>query len=306
MAALAPASTRPQERRLFAIGLRLLGVVLLSVMLVCIKLAGERGVALPELMFWRQAGAVPVIAAWAFATTGLHTLRTQHMPLHLRRTGYGLMGMALTFGAALLLPLAEATAISFTIPIFATLLSIMLLHERVGPHRWSAIALGFVGTLVLTQPGSGHIPLNGALIGLGSALMIAFISIQLREMTRTESAAAVAFWFSALSTLPLALLLPFYITSHDGAGWLLLAGAGLFGGLGQICMTASLRFAPVSTVIGMDYSSLIWSTLYGWLIWDHLPPAATWLGAPLIAASGLYIAWREHKLAIARARETVA
>ena len=97
--------------------------------------------------------------------------------------------------------------------------------------------------------------------------------------------------------------MPWFMTPHDLREWGLLLAIGLIGVMGQICLTASLRFAPVSTVVGMDYSSLIWATLFGWLIWDHLPPSSTWIGAPVIVASGLYIAWREHRLSIERNKE---
>ena len=105
------------------------------------------------------------------------------------------------------------------------------------------------------------------------------------------------FWFSAWSTLLLAPSLPFTVDRHDSMTWLLLAGIGLLGLAGQLALTASLRLGPVSSVIVMDYSSLIWATLWGWLLWSQLPPSSTWLGAPLIILAGLFVVWREHMLA---------
>lgn len=268
-------------------------------MMLFVKLSSQDGIALPEIMFWRQMMALPVIAAWVAATAGLHTLKTQRLPLHARRAAMGLTGMVMNFGSVILLPLAESTTIGFTVPLFATMFSALLLKERVGIHRWSAVALGFAGVLVITQPGASSFPLMGAAVGIGAAIMVALISIQVRELARVEAAATVAFWFSALSVLPLALLLPWFAVAHTPHHWLLLAGTGIVGALGQIMLTASLRYAPVSTVAGMDYSGLIWATLWGWLVWDQLPSSATWLGAPLIIASGLYIVWREHRLALA-------
>jgi drug/metabolite transporter (DMT)-like permease len=284
------------ENRLRALGLRLFGISCLSVMTVLIKLASEARVQLPEIMFWRQALAVPVVLAWVLAGPGLVSLRTQRFGAHLTRSTLGLTSMALNFGAIILLPLAEQTTLGFAVPIFATILSALILKEAVGRHRWGAVIVGFVGVLVVVQPGGSHIPLQGALVGLASAVMISFTSLQIRDMGRTEAAPTTVFWFSLLSTLPLSLMLPFFITGHDLHEWLLLAGIGVLGGIGQIGLTGALRLAPVSTVLGMDYIALIWSTLFGWLIWNHVPGPATWIGAAIIIGSGLYIAWREHHL----------
>ena len=284
------------ENRLRALGLRLFGISCLSVMTVLIKLASEAGVKLPEIMFWRQGLAVPVVLVWVLFGPGLVSLRTQRFGAHLSRSALGLTSMALNFGAIILLPLAEQTTLGFAVPVFATILSALILKETVGKHRWSAVFAGFVGVLVVVQPGGGHLPPLGAAVGLTSAVMISFTSLQIRQMGRTEAAATTVFWFSFLSVLPLSLLLPFFITAHDGREWLLLAGIGVLGGIGQIGLTGALRLAPVSTVLGMDYVALIWSTLFGWLIWSHVPGPATWIGAAIIIGSGLYIAWREHHL----------
>jgi len=102
------------------------------------------------------------------------------------------------------------------------------------------------------------------------------------------------FWFSLLSVPPLAIAYAFDLRVHDALTWAMLFGVGLIGGAGQLALTAALRFAPVSAVVPMDYSGLIWATLYGWLIFAVWPTPTTWLGAPLIIASGLVIVWRER------------
>lgn len=300
---------------MLALGMRLLSVFALSTMSMLVKLASESGIRLTEIMFWRQFAAIPVALTWVALTAGLSTLRTQRFGAHLRRSFLGVTGMVFTFGSVILLPLAEATTLGFTVPIFATLLSALVLREHVGIHRWAAVIIGFIGVLIVIQPGSGGFPLKGALVGLTSALIIGIISIHLRDMGRTEAPATTVFYFSFLSSMMLLALhlapLPPHVSQmvawgpsgHSGHQWLLIAGLGLCGGLGQIALTASLRYAPISTVVGMDYTSLIWSTIYGWAIWGVLPSSWTWAGAPLIIASGLYIAFREHRLAIAQPKE---
>ncbi len=293
------------ERRLFALGLRLLGVSCLAIMTVFIKLAGEAGISTPEMMFWRQAFALPVVLTFIAITGGFSMLRTKRFHLHASRTFVGLFGMALTFSSYIMLPLAEATTLGFTVPIFATIFAAIVLRERTGWHRWGAVIAGFIGVLIVVQPGSGHIPALGVAVGLSSAFMIGMLSLLIRQLGKTENAATTVFYFTALSVPVLAPFLYWYAAPHNLHGWLMLLGVGISGGIGQIGFTASLRHAPVSTVVSMDYISLLWSTLFGWLIWQTLPTPYTWIGAPIIVASGLYIAFREHRLHIKSAREGI-
>jgi len=287
----------PAHRPLLALLIRLGAIAALSTMSALIKLASQRGIHLLEIMFWRQFLTIPILLAWILPTSGIGALATTRPGTHFLRGLYGTIGMLLNFGAVILLPLAEATTINFTVPIWAVLLSILLLKEQVGVWRWSAVILGFVGILVIAQPSGGHFPLHGVLVALGGAFMIALISIQIADLNRTDKPLTIVFYFALFSAPMTALALPFVATVHDGHGWLLLLGIGLAGALGQLLLTAALRFGSVASVIVMDYSGLFWATLYGWLLFAMLPPPSTWLGAPLIVVAGLVIAWREHKLA---------
>jgi drug/metabolite transporter (DMT)-like permease len=293
------------DRRLLAIGLRLAAVMLFCFMNLLVQLSAKAGVSLPEIMFWRSLFALPVILIWVASSSGLGSLKTRRLGAHTRRSLLGLLGMVCNFATLLLLPLAEATTFAFTIPLFATLLSALLLKEHVGKHRWGAVAVGFLGVLIVAQPGGDAVPLLGALTGLGGAVVVSFVSLQIRDLTKTEGSATIVFYFSLLCALPAGLTLPFVYTPHDHLAWLMLFALGTIGGVAQIFLTQSLRFAPVSTVIAMDYSSLIWATLLGWLVWGHLPPAHIWLGAPIIIASALYIVWREVRLQLDRSRDVV-
>ena len=286
-----------RHRPLLALTIRLGAIAALATMSALIKLASERGIHLLEIMFWRQFITLPIALAWVMATGGIGLLATRRPGTHMLRGLYGTIGMVLNFGAVILLPLAEATTLNFTVPIWAVLLSIQLLKEKVGVWRWSAVLLGFAGVVVIAQPGSGHFPLYGALVGLGAAFMIALISIQIADLNRTDKPLTIVFYFALLTTVVTAPALPFVMTAHDADAWLLLLAIGLTGALGQLLLTAALRFGAVASVIVMDYSGLFWATLYGWLWFDALPPASTWLGVPLIVGAGLLIAWREHRLA---------
>jgi drug/metabolite transporter (DMT)-like permease len=285
----------PNDRILPAIGMRLLSVVIFALMNTAIKLAERHGASVSEILFFRQFGACLLVSGVIAAGPGLPSVATKRLPAHVVRAIVGLSAMAFTFNGIVALPLAEATTIGFTVPIFATILGALVLREPTGWHRWGAVAAGFAGVLIVAQPGSGdHFPLWGAGCALAGAFGTASVSILLRQIGKTESALTTVFWFSALSLIPLSVFYAQAAQPHDLVAWVCLASVGIFGGLAQIAMTTSLRLGPVSVVVPMDYSSLLWATLLGCLVFDTLPAEATWVGAPVIVASGLYIVWREH------------
>lgn len=285
-----------RERPILALGLRLLAMALLSVMLLLVKLTGERGIWLPETMFWRQLIPALGIFGWLAARGQVGRLKTQRPWIHARRAFIGTSGMFLTLGVVQILPLAESTVLGFTAPMFAVILSALILREHVGVWRWTAVAMGLLGVVVIAGPDRSHLPLLGLVVGIGAAFMVSLVTIQLRDLGRTEEPITVVFWFSAMSAPVLALFLLWSGVHHDLTDWLMIGGIGLTGLFAQICMTAALRFGSVASVIVMDYSQFGWATLWGWLVFDHLPPAATWIGAPIIIAAGIIIIWREHKL----------
>jgi drug/metabolite transporter (DMT)-like permease len=281
---------------LFALGVRIAGAASFATMALMVKLAGESGIALPEIMFWRQFVTVPLVLGYLLLRGEMVRLKTAYPGTHAMRSVVGMVGMVLNFAAVLILPLAESTTLGFTVPLFVVVIAALVLREFVGPWRWTAVVLGFAGVLVIAQPGSGHIPLLGGLIALAAALMTALVTFLIRDMGRTEEPIRIVFYFALLGSAMMLVLLPFFMTAHSGREWLLLLGIGLAGMGGQLGMATSLRHGAITSVAVMDYTMLIWATLYGWLIWDHLPPATTWLGAPLIVAAGVVIAWREHRL----------
>ena len=307
----APSSAAPQNY-LGGIALRLLAMVSLSLMFVLVKLIAESGVHILESLFWRQAVVIPLVFAWAWSHGGIASLKTQRIGAHARRATMGLIGMACNFGGMIFLPMAEATTINLSVPIFAVIFAALILGEPTGWQRWSAVIIGFIGVLVVLNPAasftggfSGDHGM-GTLIALGGALMTALITIAIRDLGRTENATTIVFWFSLLSMLPLGIALPFVFTPHSSYVWLLLLGLGFSGAVVQMSLTGALRLAPVAVVIPMDYSALLWSIACGWWFFGTLPADTTWIGAPLIIASGLFIAWREHRLHIQRTKDITA
>ena len=284
------------QRPLAGIGLRLLTAILLAVMFAMVKLAAIRGVNLVETLFYRQIGSALCAVGLVAAGPGFASLRTRRVGAHVVRMGLGMTAMALNFLAMIMLPLAEATAIGFTVPIFSVILAAILLAEPTGKWRWGAVAAGFIGVLVIVQPGSGEVPLAGATVAIVAALITAAVTILIRRLGATERASTTVFWFAASSLVPLAVLMLWFANPHDLATWGVLAIIALAGGLAQLTLTGALRLAPVALVMPMDYTSLLWATLLGAWLFTELPTPWTWIGAPVIIASGLVIVWREHRL----------
>lgn len=287
----------PEQRALSGALLRLIAMAAIALMLALVKLAETRGVHILESVFYRQLAAIPVIGLLLMRSGRWSSLRS-HRPFgHGLRMLLGICAMTLNFWTMTLLPLAEATTIFFAVPILTTVLAAVMLKEPTGWHRWSAVIVGFVGVLIVVQPGGGDLPTMGIAVGVVGALMTAAVTIQIRQLGRSEATLTIVFWFSLTSMLPLGLAMLFVGQTHDAATWGIILAIGLLGAVGQFCLTGALRLAPVALVLPMDYSSLIWSALYGYWLFAELPATATYIGAPIIIASGLYIVFREHRLA---------
>ena len=289
---------RPAEQRPIAgVGLRLLTALLLAVMFALVKLASTRGVNLVETLFYRQCGSALCAIGLVAAGPGFKSLHTRRVGAHVGRMALGMAAMALNFAAMIMLPLAEATAIGFSVPIFSTILAAFILGEPTGKWRWSAVAAGFIGVLLIVQPGTGEMPLFAASVALVAALLTAAVTIVIRRLGATERASTTVFWFAASSLVPFGLLMLWFGQAHDPATWAIVGGLALAGGLAQLTLTGALRLAPVALVMPMDYTSLLWAVLLGAWIFAELPTPWIWVGAPIIIASGLVIVWREHRLA---------
>lgn len=287
-------ATHRADRPMLGIMLRIGAMAMLGIMFALVKLASQKGVHLTESLFWRQVSGLPVVLIWLYLNNDLGSVRTQNPLGHSLRMILGISAMALNFLAMTMLPMAQATTIGFATPIFATMLAALLLHEVTGLFRWSAILIGFVGVLIALQPDGGNIAPIGSLVALSGALITACVTIQLRRMSRTESTGAIVFWFSLSSLIPLGVAMSFFATAHDVFAWSLIAGLSLSGAVAQILLTSALRHAPVAAILTMDYSALIWSTLFGFVFFGDIAGNSVWLGAPIIVGAGLTIVWREH------------
>ena len=257
------------------------------------KLLTERYAPI-QIVFLRNLIAVPIITAVILVAFGAASLRTRHLRLHALRGGIMVTGAWLYFTALIYLPLAEATALVFSAPIFITALSVPLLGEHVGWRRWGAVLLGFVGVLVIVRPGSAAFQL-AALLPVGTALCYAVFMISARWIDRSER-----LWTMMLFAMvfPMIYAAPFAIanwTPLQGGDIALFVALAIFGSLGLALIGQAFRMAPAAIVAPFDYTALIWATGLGWLIWGDVPMLWTILGAAIIVASGIIIILREAR-----------
>jgi len=247
-----------------------------------------------QIIFLRNLIAVPIIATVIVTVFGTAALRTRHLRLHALRGMLMVVAAALYFTALIHMPLAEATALVFSAPIFITALSVPLLGERVGWRRWAAVLLGFVGVLVIVRPGSAAFQL-AALLPVGTAVGYALFMITARWIDRREG-----LWTMML----FAMLFPMiYAAAPAVAVWapvqpgdiLLFVAIAVCGSLGLALIGQAFRMAPAAIVAPFDYTALIWATGLGWVIWGDVPTAWTLGGAAIIVASGVIIILREGR-----------
>ena len=294
---VAAATTVPEPRPMLGIVLRIGAMFVIGIMFLLVKIAGNRGVHIAESLFWRQLAGLPVAIAWLWWNRDLASIRTQQPGGHALRMILGIAAMGLNFTSMTLLPMADATTFGFATQIFATILAALFLAEPTGKYRWGAVIMGFIGILVALRPGQDGFNNTGVIVALSGALLTGCTVIQLRRLNRTETPGAIVFWFSLTSIVPLGIAQIFVARSHDAETWTVIGGLALAGAIGQILLTASLRYASVATIMTIDYGSLIWTALLGYVVFADVPGIAVLQGAPLIIGAGLIIAWREQHLA---------
>ena len=245
-----------------------------------------------EIAFGRTLFASMTVAAIVLPRAGWGVLRTKRYCEHLQRGLSQVGSMLCLFVALSMLPLGSATAIGFAAPLFTTLLSIVILKEQVGIHRWSALIVGFVGVLIITQPGA-HTLTYGALFALGNAVLISTVAIAIRRMSGTESTETLTLYQMSVMTVCTAGLLALGFRVPECGDALILALSGIGNGIAQIWWTRSLSLAPPSAVVPFNYLSLVWAAIIGFAVWGDVPAPDLLAGSAIVIGSGLYILWRE-------------
>ncbi|MFM8941485.1 MAG: DMT family transporter, partial [Phenylobacterium sp.] len=287
-----PAGVRPvPQNSALGILLRVLAMALMALLAAIVKFCAERGVPVLEIIFFRNAFAFIPVLLYIWKTTGFGVLRTRRPGAHLVRSAVGLTGMVCGFTAVSLLPLTQSTAISFSAPLFMVALSALILKEPVGLHRWMAVAVGFIGVLIMVHPDPRQFVGVGVLFAIAAAVGSAGAMIAIREISRTEPGPTIVFYFTLAGAVLGLASLPFGWVLPTPGTLALLVGAGLIGGTGQLLLTEAIRRAPVAVVAPFDYTQLVWAGMIGFLIWGETPAVLTLVGAMVVAASSTYILW---------------
>ena len=268
-------------------------------MTACVKYLGS-DIPSGETIFVRGVISIAVLGTIAWRTEGLHLLKTRNLRSHALRSLSGTVSMFSLFLALTLIPLAKVTAITFTAPMFLTVLAMLFLGERIHRYRWTALAVGFAGVLIMIGPSLsfGGSDSLGVLVALSAAVFSALAMMFLRGMSSGggEHAVTITFYFSltAMACATLTWLGGWPLPTLRQ--WIFIVLAGLFGVLGQLLMTYSYRYAEASLIAPLDYTNMIMSVTLGYVFFGEVPSTVTWIGAPLVIAAGLLILWREYRL----------
>lgn len=284
-----PPQRQPARAALWMLG----AVAAFSLMDAAMKLLSARYPPMQVTML-RGSASLPFVLAWVLATAGPRSLLPRRWGLQLLR---GVLGIVMIFCFAYALkrlPLSTAYTIYFVSPLLVAALSVPLLGERVGPRRWTAIAIGLAGVLVVLRPGMGGIVSLAGFMVLLAALAYAIASVTVSLLTRTDTPQSMVVCFLLVMALGAGVLaVPDWTPLRAGDGWLI-AGMGLAGALGQVALTRAFQLGEASMVAPLEYTGLVWVIAWDWLLWTTLPDRATWFGAAIIVASGLYLMRRER------------
>jgi len=246
------------------------------------------------ITFWRNFFGLFFMLPWLWRY-GLGSLRTGRLGLFITRSSLSLAGMLCNFSALALVPFANATALSFMAPLFATVLAAFALHEHVRLRRWSATLAGFAGAIIILNPGGAGISW-GETLAIAGAFLAALNAIVVKNLSRSESAQAIVTYMVLLLTpMSFVVALPFWSWPRL-IDWPLVIVMGLFGTFGHLCWTRAVALADASLVMPYDYARMIFAALIGYAIFGETLDRHTILGGLVIAAAGIYTVRREAQL----------
>jgi drug/metabolite transporter (DMT)-like permease len=227
---------------------------------------------------------------------GPAVLKTRQLPRYLVRSAIGVGSMLCSFWAIGHLPMAQAISLSYSTPLFVTIAAVIFLHENVRMRRWSAVVIGFIGVLVIVQPGSASFS-AGTLVALSAAVLSGIVAIQIKQLSRVDAADTIVL-YTYLFWVPLSLIPALFSWQWPhGIAWLYLVAIGIFGTGGQLLWTRALKLGDVSALTPISFMQLPLVTVAAWLLFGEDPSRWTILGAAIIFAANIYIAHREVQLA---------
>ncbi|MBB4007336.1 DMT family transporter [Allorhizobium taibaishanense] len=287
---------------------KMASVTVFVAMQTAIKLAGD-DVPAGQITFYRSAFALlPILGYLAYLGQLRTGLKTANVFGHVKRGLIGITAMACGFYGLVHLPMPDAIAIGYAMPLIAVMFAAIFLRETVRLYRWSAVAIGLVGVVIISWPkltllqggDYGSSAGIGALAVLASAALGAGAMLQVRQLVQEEKTATIVLYFSIIASLVSLLSLPFGWNDLTSVQLALLAFAGICGGLAQILLTESYRHADISTIAPFEYTSILFGSLIGYYLFGDLPSVHTLVGTVIVAGAGIFIILREHQLGLER------
>ncbi len=291
-----------KDNPLFGMIAGIIAFFLLAVMNVFAKLLSEHHHVI-EIAFYRNLIAVLpfLFMIYAMGKKEILTINTNVRGI-IARSIIGTISLATTFAAFAAMPMADTTAFLFTASLIVPALGYFFLGERVGPYRWSAIGVGFIGVMIMLQP-TGAFNSLGVTLALSAAAMHATLQTVLRGLGKTEKPETVTFYFVFIGVFIAAIPLPMVFTMPTWSEAPIIIACGLSGAGAQYMLSVAYKNAPAAIVTVFNYSGIIWATAFGWFIWNDWPTAPIWIGGGIVIASNLFILWRETYLARRKAAE---
>ncbi|WP_372426390.1 DMT family transporter [Salinarimonas chemoclinalis] len=290
----APLDAAASRERLAAIGLMCAALICFSCLDTSAKWLGEAGLPTLQVVFLRYLVSIVLISAFVNGLTTPGVTRSARPGLQVLRSLFLMGGTLLNFTALRWLQLAETMAIMFSTPFIVALIAGPLLGERVGPRRLAAIAVGFVGVLVVVRPGiEGFHP--AALLSIGAAVCNALYGVTTRMLAGHDGSRTTLVYSGLVGLAVTAPIAPFVWEAPPSVlSWLLLAGLGAFGAVGHWLLILAHARAPAAALSPFFYTQIVWMLALGWLVFGDLPDAWTLVGAAVVVASGLYLLARER------------
>lgn len=272
-----------------------------ALMAVTIRLASQT-LHTFEIAFFRNFFGL-IAALPLLLRHGPALLKTAQLPRYVFRCLIGVVSMFCGFWAIGHLPLAQAVSLSYSTPIFVTIAAVIFLHEVVRARRWAAVALGFIGVLVIVRPGSGEFS-TGTLVAIAAAVLSGIVSIQIKQLSHTEPADRIVL-YTTLLWVPMSLLPALFVWEWPhGIAWAWVIAAGFLGTGGHMLWTRALKLGEVSALTPISFMQLPIVALFGWWLFDESLDRWTLLGAAIIFGANAYIAHREAVLAKRAATES--
>ncbi|WP_265308512.1 DMT family transporter [Stenotrophomonas sp. SRS1] len=265
-----------------------------GLMAIAIRYA-TRYVPTQEVAFFRNAFGLLALLPMLIRP-GSAPLRTQQLPRYFLRSAIGLASMLCAFWAIGHLPISQAISLSYSTPLFVTIAAVLWLGETVRMRRWAAVIIGFIGVLIIVRPGSTSFT-PGTLVAVGAAVLSSLVAIQIKQLTRVDSADTVVF-YTYVFWVPLSLVPALFVwVWPTGVAWVWLVATGVLGTLGQLLWTRALRLGEVSALTPISFMQLPLVSVLGWLLFNEALDRWTVIGAGIILGANAYIAHREAVLA---------